>query len=286
MFYYSFISIYSGQALFDSLLIAVFNILFTVLPMIVLGIFDKDMPRDKIGTCYGSYLIGIYNKSFSLSAMKIWVFRGISHSLILFFFLISAGYSITPHGYTEDIFVIGTVLYIAIVFNVNVLTVIEAYEWSFLLLISVFASNFLLLPFLLIYNISHFDMNDILAILLDYKNLIVFITFTCAACLSQSFLYKILICGIEKQQQKVFDNDLYKDRENNELMVKRALQYRKNLEKIFQLKIEKEDNIDQFTDLYQFSSFTLKFNLPYIERRYLLKIIDKNLKTWKNLLKL
>ena len=69
-------------------------------------------------------------------------------------------------------------------------------------------------------------------------------------------------------------------------MVKRALQYRKNLEKIFQLKIEKEDNIDQFTDLYQFSSFTLKFNLPYIERRYLLKIIDKNLKTWKNLLKL
>ena len=43
MFYYAFQNMYSGTAMYDSWFIVSYNVVMTGLPIIVLGIFDKDL---------------------------------------------------------------------------------------------------------------------------------------------------------------------------------------------------------------------------------------------------
>lgn len=46
MFYFNTLNMYSGTALYDSWLIMSYNVAWTALPIVVLGIFDKDIPCD------------------------------------------------------------------------------------------------------------------------------------------------------------------------------------------------------------------------------------------------
>jgi magnesium-transporting ATPase (P-type) len=46
MFYFSFDNQYSGTALYDSWLIMSYNTALTAFPIVVLGVFDKDLESD------------------------------------------------------------------------------------------------------------------------------------------------------------------------------------------------------------------------------------------------
>jgi len=59
MFYFNTLNMYSGTALYDSWLIMSYNVAWTALPIIVLGILDKDLPGNVVLKFPSLYLNGL-----------------------------------------------------------------------------------------------------------------------------------------------------------------------------------------------------------------------------------
>ena len=288
LFFYSFYSDYSATVLYESILTTVYNIVFTSLPIMILGCFDKDMTRPKIAKYPASYLAGIYNRSFSYSQGSEWVAKSCVNSLIMFFFAIGACYSVTADGKTEDLFILGTSVYISLVVTVNCGLLFESYEWSFLFVGSIFLSFGILFPFLLIYQrsdlvSSEYNMHRIMDILNKFSGFIIATILGILLCVCLNLFITALFYKIYRKQQKTMYRTLYEDSDSNKLMIKRAVHYRKNLPDISKSDTKKIDSNGEEMDSYKFNKYTLKFLLPYIERSYLLINADRNVLYMKKL---
>jgi magnesium-transporting ATPase (P-type) len=72
MFYYSFTNLYSGTALYDSWLIMSYNIAWTALPVMIMGIMDKDLNPEIIMESPKLYQDGIFSKLFNARIFIKW----------------------------------------------------------------------------------------------------------------------------------------------------------------------------------------------------------------------
>lgn len=84
-FWYSFQNQFSGEVIFESWTMSFYNVLFTVLPPFVLGIFDQYVSArllDRYPQLYQLSQKGVFFKMHSFFA---WVANGFYHSLILYF---------------------------------------------------------------------------------------------------------------------------------------------------------------------------------------------------------
>jgi phospholipid-transporting ATPase len=288
LFYYSFYSGYSATGLYESILTAVYNIIFTSLPILILGCFDKDMPRARVVKYPPSYLSGVYNRSFDYVQSALWATKALVNSLIVFFFAITASYSVTSKGRTEDLFILGTTVYISIVVTVNLILLFEAHEWSVLFFLSIFFSFGVLFPFLLIYQKSNlvssaYNMHKIMDILNNFYTFIISTILGIILCVCLNLLATAIFNKVNKKHNKENFHTLYEDSETNKLMVKRAVHYRKDLPSISRSETKKTDSNGEEIDSYKFYKYSLKFILPYIERSYLLVNTERNVLYMKRL---
>ena len=65
LFYYSFINLYSGTAYYDSWLMLGYNVIFTSLPVIVMGSLDQDLPVSRLLGNTDLYSPGIFSTLFN-----------------------------------------------------------------------------------------------------------------------------------------------------------------------------------------------------------------------------
>ena len=281
LFYYSFYSWYSGIAIYDSILISVYNIIYTSIPILILGAYDKDMSRVDIYRQPFTYIDGIYNQAFKFSVLLLWILRSCVHSLVLYFFIIISSQSIGSNGYTEDIYSTGTALYLGIVFTVNTVLVLAIHEITLMFALSVLLSCGLLIPFLLIYNRFHeletnFNMTNILTVVFSFKYLITAIFLCPIICSVQCLLFQMLIYQCKQKKIRTQVSSLYQEGDINRLMLKRAAQYRKDFKKIYCQKPGKAEIIDEETDSYSLSHYTLTFLMAYVERSYMINHAERN----------
>uniref|UniRef100_A0AC35FWC6 Phospholipid-transporting ATPase n=1 Tax=Panagrolaimus sp. PS1159 TaxID=55785 RepID=A0AC35FWC6_9BILA len=96
-FWYSFFSGYSAQTIYDPVLISCYNLFFTSLPVLAMGIFDQDV-NDEYSLAYPKlYIPGQYNLFFNMRIFIYSVFHGIASSLIIFFVPYGALFEATDH---------------------------------------------------------------------------------------------------------------------------------------------------------------------------------------------
>lgn len=290
LFYYTFYSAYSGLGLYESILTAVYNVIFTSLPIVILGLLDKDMSRDEISKFPVSYLAGVYNRSFNLTQIILWFTKSVLNSLIMFFFAMASSYSTTRAGKTEDLYILGTSIFIELVITVNFVILIECYEWTLLLISSIILSSSILFPFLLIYKAtdfasSEYNMYNILNILSNFNTFIVSTILAIILCLSLNILITVIFIKINKKHNKLMTHTLYEDSDINKLMMKRAVQCHQNLPMISKYDPAKIESNDAGSDSYKLNKYTLKFVLTYIERSYLLSNSERNVIYMKRLFK-
>lgn len=93
-FWYSFFSGYSAQTLYDTWFLSVYNVCFTSLPVLAMGIFDQDV-SDKNSLLYPKlYVPGQKNILFNKKTFAFKLFHGIVISCLLFFI---------PYGIYQDL---------------------------------------------------------------------------------------------------------------------------------------------------------------------------------------
>ncbi|KAL5612894.1 hypothetical protein BROUX41_004029 [Berkeleyomyces rouxiae] len=77
---------YSGTSLYENWTLTVFNVLFTSLPVIALGVLDRDLKAETLLAVPELYSYGQQNKAFNFRKWAGWMFMGISQSAVVFFF--------------------------------------------------------------------------------------------------------------------------------------------------------------------------------------------------------
>ena len=142
LFYVGFYSFFSGQTIYDPWLYQLYNIAFTVLPIIWLGIYDSERSR-KESLNNPKYYSGLNQKWFNSWKFWEWIFYGIIQGYAVFFFVYSSNniYSNNIDGEIQDFKCSGAMAYslVIIIANLKVFQVTSVYGFIslFFLIISI-----------------------------------------------------------------------------------------------------------------------------------------------------
>jgi len=111
---------YTGTSIFESTSLTVFNTLFTSLPVILPGIFDKDLSADTLMSVPELYTYGQKSKGFNVKNYIGWMFMAVAESVIIF----NASYHIYGVSILSDddagLYALGTLAFTLCVIFINI----------------------------------------------------------------------------------------------------------------------------------------------------------------------
>jgi phospholipid-transporting ATPase len=119
-FWFSFFNNFSGQIAYESWTLSFYNVLFTVLPPVVMGVFDQFVSARVLDRYPQLYTLGQRNAFFTKTAFWLWVANALYHSIILYGFSIILfwGDLKQPDGLDTGHWFWGTTLYLAVLLTV------------------------------------------------------------------------------------------------------------------------------------------------------------------------
>ncbi|CAG8556284.1 20135_t:CDS:2 [Cetraspora pellucida] len=126
---------FSGSSLYEQWSLASYNTLFSSLPVMVIGIFEKDLNYDTLMEIPRLYKIGQENNQFNIKIFFSWMFGAICHAISI------VSIPILLHGFfhnyeirvggSPQIFELGMVIYTCIVFVVTIhISYLQSHNWT------------------------------------------------------------------------------------------------------------------------------------------------------------
>lgn len=82
IFQFSFFNNFSGQIAYESWTLFFYNVLFTVLPPLVIGIFDQFVSARVLDRYPQLYTLGQTNAFFTRTSFWLWIINALYHSLV------------------------------------------------------------------------------------------------------------------------------------------------------------------------------------------------------------
>jgi phospholipid-translocating ATPase len=109
---------YTGTSLYESWSLSMFNTLFTSLPVIFMGVFEKDLSASTLLAVPELYTIGQRNGGFNLKVYLGWMFMASAEAMVVYFCMLSL---FGDALFTEDnsIFALGSITYTAVVWLIS-----------------------------------------------------------------------------------------------------------------------------------------------------------------------
>ncbi|XP_073001334.1 phospholipid-transporting ATPase 3 isoform X2 [Typha latifolia] len=89
-FWFTFQTGFSGQRFYDDWFQSLYNVIFTALPVIILGLFDKDVSASLSKKYPQLYKEGIRNMFFKWRVVAVWAFFSFYQSLVFYYFTTAA----------------------------------------------------------------------------------------------------------------------------------------------------------------------------------------------------
>ncbi|KAF5005880.1 hypothetical protein FDECE_7693 [Fusarium decemcellulare] len=110
---------YSGTSLYESASLTVFNSAFTSLPVILLGIFEKDLRAETLMKVPELYTFGQRNLGFSFPQYFAWMIMGVAGSFVIWYFT-WAVYDKAQSNDDTNVFAMGMVSFTVAVVFINI----------------------------------------------------------------------------------------------------------------------------------------------------------------------
>ncbi|KAI1094652.1 phospholipid-translocating P-type ATPase [Rostrohypoxylon terebratum] len=112
-FWYTFQNVFSGAIIYESWTLSFYNVFYTVLPPLVMGILDQFISARLLDRYPQLYTLGQQNQFFKISTFSAWIASAVYHSIVLYAFseLIWYGDLILGDGTMAGHWVWGTALY-------------------------------------------------------------------------------------------------------------------------------------------------------------------------------
>ncbi|XP_049404366.1 phospholipid-transporting ATPase 3-like isoform X2 [Solanum stenotomum] len=119
-FWFTFGTGFSGQRFYDDWFQSLYNVIFTALPVIILGLFEKDVSASLSRKYPELYKEGIRNTFFKWRVVATWAFFAVYQSLILYNFVTySSTKGINSSGKMFGLWDVSTMAYTCVVVTVN-----------------------------------------------------------------------------------------------------------------------------------------------------------------------
>ncbi|XP_054806514.1 putative phospholipid-transporting ATPase 9 isoform X2 [Prosopis cineraria] len=121
LFFFEMYASFSGQAAYNDWFLTPYNVIFTSLPVIALGVFDQDVSARLCLKFPLLYQEGVQNVLFSWKRILGWVFNGLLTSTIIFFFCTKAmeHQAFRKGGEIVGLEILGATMYTCVVWVVN-----------------------------------------------------------------------------------------------------------------------------------------------------------------------
>ncbi|KAJ8772202.1 hypothetical protein K2173_027379 [Erythroxylum novogranatense] len=121
IFFYEAYASFSGQAAYNDWFLSLYNVFFTSLPVIALGVLDQDVSARFCLKFPLLYQEGVQNILFSWLRILGWAFNGVLSATLIFFFCISAmeNQAFRKGGEVAGLEVLGATMYTCVVWVVN-----------------------------------------------------------------------------------------------------------------------------------------------------------------------
>ncbi|KAI0841759.1 phospholipid-translocating P-type ATPase [Hypoxylon sp. FL0890] len=152
-FWYTFQNVFSGAIIFESWTLAFYNVFYTVLPPLVMGILDQYISARLLDRYPQLYTLGQQNRFFKISTFSAWIASAVYHSIILYIFSELIWYSdlILHDGTTAGHWVWGTALYAATLATVLGKAALVTSNWTKYHVIAIPGSMAIWLVFIAVY---------------------------------------------------------------------------------------------------------------------------------------
>ncbi|VDK70172.1 unnamed protein product [Onchocerca ochengi] len=152
--WFAIFSAFSGQTIFERWTIALFNVIFTALPSIIIGLFDRPI-SDRMMLSYPGLYSSFQERTFTIGQFSIWIGLAIWHSLLLFFLSFAFLYNpvVWNNGRVGGWIMLGNSCYTFVITTVCLKALLECHSWTVVLLCSCFGSVLLWFIFLPLYSV-------------------------------------------------------------------------------------------------------------------------------------
>jgi phospholipid-translocating ATPase len=126
---------YTGTSLFESTGLAVFNTVFTSLPVIIPGIVERDLKAETLLAFPELYSFGQKNRGFNFVLYLGWMFMAVSEAAIIFYTVYYI-YAVKSHApVPTDLYAVGTLAFSLAVVFINIkLMVLEVHDRTAIIL--------------------------------------------------------------------------------------------------------------------------------------------------------
>ncbi|KAH7283900.1 hypothetical protein KP509_34G030000 [Ceratopteris richardii] len=155
LFYFQAYSNFTGQTLYNDWFMSLFNVFFTSLPVLALGVFEQDVSADICLEFPTIYQQGPKNMFFSWARIERWIANGVSSSIIVFFLTVNIfqHHAFRESGETAGFEVLGATMYTVIIWAVNCQIALATSYFTWIQHVTIWGSISLWYIFLMIYGV-------------------------------------------------------------------------------------------------------------------------------------
>ncbi|XP_073710479.1 phospholipid-transporting ATPase IA isoform X3 [Misgurnus anguillicaudatus] len=152
--WFAFVNGFSGQILFERWCIGLYNVLFTALPPLTLGIFERSCRKENMLKYPELYKTSQNAMGFNTKVFWAHCLNGLFHSVILFWFPLKAFQhdTVFGNGKTPDYLLLGNMVYTFVVITVCLKAGLETSSWTMFSHIAIWGSIGLWIVFFGIYS--------------------------------------------------------------------------------------------------------------------------------------
>ena len=261
---FSIICEFTGSSVYSPYLFIGFNLFFTTMPILVIGVCDDSMKGIKVDEKSNRYLIGIFN----IIVKKIVLFEYFCYSfiqaVILSFFSFKMGYVIFAQGYGENLNTIGTFIYIAIIMIVLCQLIIETSFYSLSFILSILFSIIILILFLIIVSITGFPDDNLIGVgsmIINSAHALLNIFITSLVCICP-------IIGFKTYKTSISVDTILRDK-NKLFWFEKCLDDIHKSSSSWKTKLEKTR--------FELRKYLVMFKLPYVEKDYAENFVNERI---------
>ncbi|KAI8065869.1 hypothetical protein BC940DRAFT_320202 [Gongronella butleri] len=211
LFWYQIFCQFTGTMMYDYALVSLYNLVFTSLPIIALGIWDQDLNATTSLLYPELYRMGLRSDKFKTGRFWLTVLDGIYQSAVCFFFpyMLLLGGSPDVRGYDQNgMFEIGTIIASYSVFVANLFVAFCIYSFTWIQLAVIILSTVAFYIFTSIYAIFlQFDFHG-QYILYGTGLYWLMLVLTVVACFVPRVVFKY-----DGHMYRPYDNDIIRERE-------------------------------------------------------------------------
>ncbi|MBZ3881005.1 Phospholipid-transporting ATPase IA, partial [Sciurus carolinensis] len=152
--WFAFVNGFSGQILFERWCIGLYNVLFTAMPPLTLGIFERSCRKENMLKYPELYKTSQNALDFNTKVFWVHCLNGLFHSVILFWFPLKALQygNVFGNGKTSDYLLLGNFVYTFVVITVCLKAGLETSYWTWFSHIAIWGSIALWVVFFGIYS--------------------------------------------------------------------------------------------------------------------------------------